>query len=205
MAEVCVSKNLDITGGVLGIEPWTYPQAVLDVTANSTGDGAITTALTTLPGRQMIDIQQSWLNSAPIPRSVLVRLLRGRRSFVTSNPNIIQVRDRYTYAIDKPALLPDVSSTYLGQSGGGIDAGATDVGTPYALKYWQYDDPCMHEDFIGPVPAGSTLNIWYRCYAWTPPPWSNNANAGAPEHSVAVNNARLQLMAFPALDPDIVR
>jgi hypothetical protein len=37
----------------------------------------------------------------------------------------------------------------------------------------------------------------YRCYVWTPPPWSDNANKNSPKHEAAARWARIQMIAFP--------
>lgn len=201
MAEVCVSRNLSITAGVLGIEPFSVPVVALDATYNSTGDGTYTVPQTVLPGRLMIDSAvQSWTNSTPLDVNMLVRIQRARRDWWTSNPNAVQVRDRYTYTIngDTPRT-PDTSSTYHGQSGSAGDVGTDSAALPYQALYYEYEDGTLLEDWIN-VPAGATFKIWYRCYMWTPPPWSNNANAGSPSQSLNIYNTRIVLMAFPTQD-----
>lgn len=205
MAEVCVSRNLSITAGVLGLESWSVPRLVLDATYNSTGDGAFTTPYTTLPGRLMIDSGvQSWANTTPLDANVLLRIQRARRDWWTSNPNAIQIRDRYTYTLngDTPRA-PDTSSTYHGQSGSSGDVGADSGATPYAAVFYEYEDGTMLEDWIK-VPPGETLKIWYRAYMWTPPPWSNNANNNAPTHGVNIYNTRIVMMAFPTQDTAVL-
>lgn len=205
MAQVCVSQNLDITAGVLGIEPWSIPRHVHDVTYNSTGDGAFS-AQTTLPGKLMIDSGViSWTNTAPLDAFVLLRLQRAYRNWQTSNPNAVQIRDRYTYAIGgEDPRTPDPTSVYTGHSGSAMDVGAQFNGTPYIGLYWEWEDGTLVEDWLGPIGPGQVLKLWYRCYLWTPPPWSNNANNNSPQHSASVRNTRIQLIAFPTQDGDIV-
>ena len=205
MAEVCVSRNFSIEDGVLGIEPWSVPQLVLDATYSSTGDGAYTTPYTALPGKLMIDSGiQSWVNTSPLDANLLVRFQRSRRDWWTSNPNAVQVRDRYTYTVngDDPRV-PDTSSTYHGQSGSAGDVGADSSAQPYACIFYEYEDGTMLEDWIT-VPAGETFKFWYRAYMWTPPPWSNNANAGAPTHSTTIRGTRVMLLAFPTQDTAVL-
>lgn len=205
MAETCVSRNMGIDGNVLSIEQWATPRIVHDTTYNSTGDGAFT-AQTTLPGKLMIDSGIiSWTNSSPLEAMVLLRIQRAYRNWVVSNPNYVQIRDRYTTAIggDDPRV-PDTSSTYHGQSGGSLDVGLAYTGATIAGKYWDWEDGTLLEDWVGPVPAGEVLKVWYRCYLWTPPPWSNNANNGSPEHSASVRSSRIMLMAFPTQDTAVV-
>lgn len=205
MAEVCVSRNLSITAGALGIEPFSVPVVALDATYNSTGDGTYTLPQTVLPGRLMIDSGiQSWTNSTPLDAQMLVRIQRARRDWWTSNPNAVQVRDRYTYTVngDSPRT-PDTSSTYHGQSGSAGDVGTDSAAQPYQAIFYEYEDGTMLEDWIT-VPAGAVFKIWYRAYMWTPPPWSNNANAGAPTQSINIYNTRIVLMAFPTQDKAVL-
>ena len=205
MAETCVSRNMGIDGNVLSIEQWSTPRIVHDTTYNSTGDGAFT-AQTTLPGKLMIDSGIiSWTNSGPLDAMVLLRIQRAYRNWVVSNPNYVQIRDRYTTAIggDDPRV-PDTSSTYHGQSGGSLDVGLLYTGATIIGKYWDWEDGTLLEDWVGPVPAGEVLKVWYRCYLWTPPPWSNNANNGSPEHSASVRSSRIRLMAFPTQDTAVI-
>lgn len=201
MAQVCVDQNMSITAGVLGIAAWSIPRHVFDATYTSTGDGAYT-VLTTLPGKKMIDSGiQSWTNTSPLDAMILLRLQRMRRDWEVSNPNAVQIRDRYTYAIGgADPRTPDPSSVYTGASGGAMDVGAQYNGTPYIGRYWEYEDGTMVEDWLGPVSPGETFKFWYQCYLWTPPPWSNNANNNSPEHNANVRGARVQLIAFPTAD-----
>lgn len=204
MAQVCVSRNMGIDGGILSIEPWSIPHHVLDQTFNSVGDGTFT-QLTTLPGKLMIDSGiLTWTNTSPLDARVLVRIQRAFRDWRVSNPNAVQIRDRFTYAIGgTDPRVPDTSSVYNGQSGASIDVGVQANGTPFKGQYWEWEDGTMIEDWLGPVPPGEDFKIWYRCYLWTPPPWSNNANENNPQHSANVRSTRIQLMAFPTQDVEI--
>lgn len=205
MVQVCVSRNLSITDNVLGIQPWSIPRHVIDQTFNSVGDGPFDQQ-TTLPGKLMIDSGiLSWTNTSPLAANMLLRIQRARREYFTSNPNVVQIRDRFTTSItDKDPRVPDPSDTYQGATGGGVDVGATSAGQPISLQVAVWEDPSVTEDWIGPVPPGGTFKLWYRCYLWTPPPWSNNANANKPLHYASVFNARIQAMAFPTQDEDVV-
>ncbi len=203
MAEVCVSRNLDIVGGDLSAAAWSVPRFVVDVTEPSIGDGALTQQ-TTLPGKLMINRQVSWLNTGPLPARILARVTRPPRAFLTSNPNLVQIRDRYTTAIDATPRVPDPSSVYLGAFGGGVDRKTNNVAVPYQGRHWFYDDPATTEDWFGPVAPGSTFELWYRCYVWTPPPYANNANNGSPQHSATATGIRIQLITFPTQDTTVV-
>lgn len=204
MAEVCVDQNMSISSGVLGISKYSVPRFVADATTASTGDGTLTQQ-TTLPGKLMIDASATWTSDSPLPCMILARITRGTRNIVTSNPNYVQLRDRYTYTLDGTTpRVPDTSNTYQGAWGSAVDRGVNTSGVPYAGFYYDYADPSVTEDFLGPLPAGATFNLRYRCYAWTPPPWSNNANNNSPTHSAIANNVRIQLIAFPMQDTSVV-
>lgn len=205
MAQVCVSQNMGISGNVLTVEPWAVVHHVHDATYNSVGDGSFGVQ-TTLPGKLMIDSGIiSWTNPSPLNANVLVRIQRAYRDWRISNPNAVQIRDRFTYALGgTDPRVPDVSSVYHGQSGGSLDAGAQFNGTPYVGQYWEWEDGTCLEDWITPVAPGEELRLWYRCNLWTPPPWSNNANNNSPQHEANVRSARIQLIAYPTQDGDIV-
>jgi hypothetical protein len=196
---------MGIDGGELSIEKWTLPRHVHDTTYNSVGDGAFT-ALTTLPGKLMVDSGiVSWTSDSPLPCRVLLRLQRAYRSLLVSNPNAAQIRDRYTYTTNgTDPRVPDVSSSYQAQTGAAIDLSANFQGTPYLGKYWVHEDAAIIEDWIGPVPAGGTLKLWYRANLWTPPPFSNNANGGSPVHEAYARSTRIQLIAFPQQDTEVM-
>jgi len=205
MAQVCVSENMDVAGGVLAIQPWSVPYVALDAVFNSTGDGAYTTPFTVLPGKLMIDSGvQSWTNPSPLDANLLFRIQRAKRSWWTSNPNAVQVRDTYTYTVDGGTpRTPDTSSTYHGQSGSAGDVGADSAATPNPAVFYEYEDGTMLEDWLT-VPAGATFKFWYRAYMWTPPPWSNNANNNSPTQSMTIGSSRAVLMAFPTQDSGIL-
>lgn len=202
MASVCVSRNLDIAGGELGVEPWSLPRIVHDQTYASVGDGSFG-QLVTLPGKLMIDTGViSWVSDSPLPAQLLLRVQRGRRMLHVSNPNAAQVRDRWTYTLNgSTPRVPDVSSTYNGQSGTAIDLGAGTAAMPLIGQYWVYEDAAITEEWVPQqLPAGETFKVWYRCNLWTPPPWSNNANNGSPVHEASVTDVRIQVIAFPTFD-----
>lgn len=205
MAQTCVSRNINIVGGDLGIEPWAVPRHVLDQTLNSVGDGSFDQE-TSLPGKLMIDSGiLTWTNTSPLPATVLLRINRAHRDYVVSNPNLVQIRDRFTTAIGGATpRTPDPSALYQGATGGGVDIGATTVGQPRAGIFYAWEDAHITEDFIGPIPPGEDFKARYRCYLWTPPPWSNNANANAPVHEARVRNTRIQLIAFPSQDTAVI-
>lgn len=205
MPEVCASRNLDITAGVLSLEPWSIAQFVHDATYNSTGDGNFGEE-TTLPGKLMIDSGvQTVTNTAPLDAMVLLRVNRAYRDYVVSNPNVVQIRDRYTVAIGgADPVDPDPSFQYQGATGGGLDFSSNLTTEPLAGKLYAWEDAGISEDWFGPVPAGAVFKFRYKCYLWTPPPWSNNANENSPEHSARVRSARIQVLAFPTRDPAVI-
>ncbi len=195
----CVSRNLSITGGALGIARWSTPRVVRDETALSTGDGNYT-AQVTLPGKLLVDKELSWTNDSPIPARVLLRVGRAYRDFLVSNPNAVQFRDRWTSRINGKPPVPDTTTVLQSQFGGALDLSSNTVAQPLSGRLWVYQDAHIVEDWLGPVESGATLNVWYRAYLWTPPPWADNANNASPQHNANARSTRLQLMAFPQLD-----
>ncbi|MGW5514240.1 DUF7172 family protein [Nocardia africana] len=200
MAQVCVDRNLAITAGVLGINKWSAPRMVAQVSAPSTGDGAITgNGLTAQPGRLMIDTSISWVSDSPLPSMVKLEVIRAYRTIICSNPNVIQIWDSWTTAVDGAARTPDNYGAANGITTFGFDAGTDNASQPVKGLIYQDYPQSATEDWIE-VPAGSTLNVNYRCYVWTPPPWSNNANANSPTHEADVRGVKLRLWAYPTAD-----
>lgn len=194
---VCVDENLT-TGddGLLRFQPWSVPRNVVDVIARSSGDGTIYPT-TTLPGKLLIDKPAAWTNDAPIDQMVLIRMTRAYRSWLVSSPNAVQFRDRWTHAIDRTPAEPLVTSVYQSQCGSAIDVGTNSVAEPNPGRQWMWSGCHASEEWVGPVKPGETLRVWYRCYVWTPPPWSDNANKGDPEHNASARWTRIQMIAFP--------
>ena len=58
-------------------------------------------------------------------------------------------------------------------------------------------DAHSSDEWLGPLGPGETLNLWYRAYLWTPPPWSDNANKSNPQHNFTAAYTRIQFIAFP--------
>lgn len=197
---VCVDENLTTDqAGLLMMQPWAVPRLVADVKAVSGGDGKMAPEQT-LPGKLLIDLKAKWRNDSPLESMVLVRVIRGPRSWVTSNPNAIQFRAAWTWVIDPEDILPSlptVTSILQSQVGSAIDAGTNSVAEPTPGRQWVWAEASCSDEWIGPVPPGQMLNVWFRTYVWTPPPWSDNANKNSPVHIAAANWARVQLTAFP--------
>lgn len=202
MPKVCVSDNLSVAGGRLGLAPWSVPRVVKDNTTASIGDGPFGQQ-TTLPGKLMIIAVETWTNTSPVPHSVLLRVQRPETNWVVSNPNVVQLRDQWTHVITSTgeyAPDPDPSSTYRSAVGGGVDLAANSSATPLFGRFWQYRDTHITEDLLGPVPPGYTLEVQYRRYLWTPPPWADNASLNAPLHEAYCRGVRIIFFAMPELE-----
>lgn len=197
---VCVDENL-ITdaSGLLRIQPWAFPRLVADIRAMSGGDGKLAPEQA-LPGKLLIDQKLGWKNATPVEMMVLIRVTRASKRWITSNPNAIQFRDRWTYVIDTDNLTPTMPVTtgiYNSQVGSAMDAGTNSVAEPNPGKQWVWTDSNCADEWVGPVASGERINLWYRCYVWTPPPYSDNANKNSPQHEAYAGWARIQLIAFP--------
>ncbi|WAB09534.1 hypothetical protein SEA_WOOPER_31 [Gordonia phage Wooper] len=196
MVNVCVSENLTVEGGEISLAPWSVPRLVVDAVASSSGDGTLFPQVT-LPGKLMIDRRVGWLNDTPLDQMVLLRVTRAQRDILVSNPNAVQVRDRWSYALDETPSVPVVTGTYNSQFGAAIDLGTNTVAEPNIGRQWVSQDAHSADEWVGPVAPGQKLNLWYRCYVWTPPPYSDNANKSDPQHECRVRWTRLQMIAFP--------
>lgn len=180
-------------------QPWSVPRLVVDVRALSSNDGKLTQT-NTPPGKVLIDQPVKWQNDSPLEAMVLIRITRASKSWIVSNPNAIQFRDRWTMTIDPDDLTPEEPVTTLifnGQVGSAIDVGTNTVAEPNPGRQWVWTDLNTVDEWIGPVAPGDMLNVWYRMYVWTPPPWSDNANKNSPLHSASGGYVRIQLIAFP--------
>lgn len=197
---VCVDENIGIDdAGLLVIQPWAVPRVVADVKALSGSDGNLFPEQA-LPGKLLIDQKVGWRNESPLPCMVRILIVRGSKSWIVSNPNAIQFRDRWTYVIDVDDLTPSIPTTtgiYNSQVGSAIDCGTNTVAEPNPGKQWVWADATCDEEWIGPVQPGEKVNLWYRMYVWTPPPYSDNANKNKPQTVANAQWARVVLWAFP--------
>lgn len=203
MPQVCTSRNMTIVGGELGIAKGSAPRMVAQVSATSTGDGAITGAgLTTQPGRLMVNAQLSWISDSPLASQMRLQVIRPYRTIICSNPNAIQIWDSWNWAIDEAARVPDTYNLVNSLCTLGVDVGTDNIAQPYYGRIHQ-DYPATATEEWYELPAGSTLNVHYRSYVWTPPPWSNNASANNPLHEAYSRGVKLRLWAFPTVDEEI--
>lgn len=197
---VCVDENLYTdSAGLLVIQPWAVPRLVADVRASSGTDGKLFPEQA-LPGKLMIDQKLGWRSDSPLESMVLIRVTRASKRWVVSNPNAIQFRDRWTWTIDPDDITPSVPVTtgiYNSQVGSAIDVGTNSVAEPNPGRQWVWTDVNCSDEWVGPVPPGDKLNVWYRSYVWTPPPFSDNANKNSPQHEAHAAWTRIQLIAFP--------
>lgn len=196
---VCIGENLTTDdAGQLRLQPWAVPRLVADVRAMAAdGDRKVYPNITQ-PGKLLIDQKLYWRNDTPLPATVLIRITRGPRYWLTSNPNAIQFKDNWTYARDAEPSVPLTTSIAGGLSGSAIDLGTNSVAEPNPGRQWMWTDINTHDEWVPyDIEPNQQFAVWYRCYLWTPPPWSNNANKNSPKHEAAANWARLSLMAFP--------
>ncbi|AYD82032.1 hypothetical protein I5G60_gp37 [Mycobacterium phage Saguaro] len=201
---VCISENMVVDAdGRLRLAPWSVPRNVADVLATSGADTTKLLATPSLPGRLLIDRQVDWTNDTPIEHHVRVLVTRRWRRWVTSNPNAVQFRDRWSSAITPKGsapvapAVPVVSGIYNSHAGSAGDIGTNSVAEPLPGKYHHWWGTTTTEEWLGPLEPGDRLAVHYRAYVWTPPPFSDNANKNSPAHEAEAGWARIQLQAFP--------
>ena len=195
---VCVDENLGVDdGGLLFLQGWSVPRPVIDVITRSTSDGPIQSEIA-LPGRQLLNQQAAWRNDTPLPQGLVVRLTRGPRKWIVSQPNAIEFRDRYTFAVDDEPSEPICTTVFNSKCGSAIDLGTNSVAEPKPGRQWMWTDASTVSEFMPRLlQPGETYRIWYRCIVWTPDPWSDNANKNSPQHWAGADYARLTVEALP--------
>lgn len=194
---VCTDEHIDVDdAGLLRLEKWSVPRLVSDIKAESRGDGNLTQTIA-LPGKLLIESNSTWANDSPVDMMLLIRVIRSWRNWLTSNPNAIQFRDRWTWAKNRQPSVPVTTGVFNSQVGSAIDLGTNTVAEPLSGRQWVWTPTTMSDEWVGPIAPGERLNVWYRAYVWTPPPWSDNANKNSPQHSAAARYTRVQLIAFP--------
>ena len=121
---VCIGENLTTdSAGLLHMQPFAVPRPVRDVKALANdGDGKVFVT-TKLPGKLLINQRLDWRNDTPLEQDILIRIIRGPREQVVSNPNAIQFRDRWSYAVDGTPSVPVTSGYFNSQSGTAFDLG----------------------------------------------------------------------------------
>jgi hypothetical protein len=197
-SNVCISENLTINDdGQLQMAQCAVPQCVIDQMIPSTADGALVETIYT-PGKLLMNQQFSWRNDTPVNMTILIRVTRRYKRWIVSNPNAIQFRDRWSWAIDSDAAEPTTGGIFNSQCGSAGDIGTDTVAEPKPGKFYHWWGTSSSEEWVWlPVNVGQTINIWYRCYVWTPPPFSDNANKNQPQHVAEAGWTRFQVIAFP--------
>lgn len=177
--------------------PWSVPRLVHDAITHSGGDGQLLST-TTLPGKLLMEHPFHWKNDSPVDHTLLIRVTRRWRETLVSNPNAIEYRDRWSWAINTDPVEPTVSGVYNGQAGLSNDIGTNTVAEPNPGLWYGWWGSSTSDEWIPlPITPGDQLNVWYRQYVWTPQPWSDNANKNNPQHSAAAGWSRCQLWAYP--------
>lgn len=194
--KVCIDENLSTSSSKLVVAAWSVPRLVRDVIGSSGGDGPLP-ATPYLPGQLLINLQTSWYQDAPVDQMLLIRVTRSWKQWVTSNPNAIQFRDRWSHAINAEPPIPVTSGLFNSQVGSAIDFGTNSVAEPNPGKHFVWKDAHSSDEWVGPLARRDYFSLHYRCYVWTPPPFSDNANKNNPEHSATANFTRIQLISFP--------
>lgn len=194
---ICVDENLVVgDDGQLRLAPWSVPRLVADVIAKSGSDGPVVST-TALPGRMLIEARTAWINDCPLEQMICLRVTRAAKKWITSNPNALQFRDRWSTAIDDEPAEPVVTGIFNAQVGSAADVGTNSVAEPNPGVLWNWWGAGSVDEWIGPVQPGEQLSVWYRAYIWTPPPWSDNANKNSPQHEAHTQWTRIQMIAHP--------
>ena len=194
---VCTDEHLTSdNAGQLQLQKWSVPRLVADLRAESAGDGSLASTIA-LPGKLLIQAEVGWTNDSPVDHMMLIRVIRSWRGWLTSNPNAVQFRDRWTWAIDRTPSIPVTTGIYNSQVGSAIDVGTNSVSEPNPGRQWVWTPVTMSDEWVGPLAPGQRLEVHYRTYVWTPPPFSENANKNSPQHNAQARFSRVQLQAFP--------
>lgn len=196
---VCIGENLTTDdAGLLRMQPWVVPRCVRDVkTLAADGDGKVYTT-TKLPGKLVMNQRLDWRNDTPLEQDVLIRVTRASREWVVSNPNAIQFRDRWSYAVNNTPAVPVTSGYFNSQAGSAMDLGTNSVAEPEPGVLYNWVPVTTAEEWVPySIAPGETFYYWYRAYLWTPPPWSDNANKNSPVHTAFAKWARHELWVFP--------
>lgn len=203
MSKVCVSDAFTIVDGALGLAAWTgaefYRRRVgAEVTLTQTG------AIPTLPGIELWDMVEVAVNEAHVNRLAVFRLQRPIITLIVPQPNAMQVRDRWEVRVAPRGGVPDIpgalemstAQVYNGAWTASADSGTFSNGTTRKGR--------MYRHFPGPmvdvqvtVPPDHTAAIRWMGYVWTPPPWSNNADAGNATGNYACTAPMLTAMLLP--------
>ncbi|QFP94651.1 hypothetical protein I5G59_gp31 [Mycobacterium phage LilMcDreamy] len=204
--KVCLGEHLSVgTDGKLNMAAWAVPRNVLDEIAPSRADTTKLLATEQLEtARLLVDWKGSWLNDTPVPHMVRVQITRRYKRWVTSNPNAVEFRDRWATAIDADAAVPEVTDIHNGRCGSASDVGTNTVAEPNPGKFWHWWGTNTVDEWVGPLEPGQRLNLAYRAYVWTPPPFSNNANKNAPGHEAELGYARIAAHVFPGPSATVV-
>lgn len=194
----CIDENLTVDdNGALCMMPWAVPRLVRDIKAPAASSKSVIFPQITMPGHLLINQKVNWISDSPLETDVLIKVTRSWKAWITSNPNALQFRDRWVWAIDTDPDEPVTTGIYNSQCGSAIDLGTNTVAEPMPGKQWLWSQTNISEEWTDPLPPGARLNLWYQCYVWSPPPWSDNANKNAPVHSASARWARIQLVAHP--------
>jgi hypothetical protein len=204
---VCIGENLTVSeSGLLQMAPWSTPQLLADVMALSSADGNLVETIFE-PGNLMIDQQLTWINNTPVNYTVLIRVTRRYKQWIVSNPNAIEFRDRWNWAINAAVAEPTTSGLFNGQCGSAEDLGTNTVAMPNSGLFYHWWGTTSTDEWVyvpvngteasANTPAGDTFNFWYQVYVWTPPPWSDNGNLNSPQYVADAGWSRIQLIGFP--------
>ena len=198
LSSVCIGQQLAVNGDQqLQLAPWSVPSLIADVKALSGGDGKLVETIY-LPGKKLMDQKLTWANATPVTYTVLIRVIRRYKAWIVSNPNAIQFRDRWNWAVNADAPEPIVTGLYNGQCGSAGDVGTNTVAAPNPGLFHHWMGTTTADEWVWePVNVGDQFNFWYQAYVWTPPPWSNNANKNSPQHNAQAGWTRIQLWGFP--------
>lgn len=195
---VCIDEHLVLNEDQqLCLQPWSVPQLQVDMIAHSGGDGPIKAPIPALPGKLLINTSAHFGNDTPVDQMVLIRIIRAAKTWQTSNPNAIQFRDRWTYAVNHDPPTPYTSGIYNSQAGSAVDLGTNSVAEPNPGVQWIWQSASSQDEWTGPISPGDEFRLLYQAYVWTPPPWSNNSNKNKPLHAAAGGYTRIQLFMFP--------
>jgi hypothetical protein len=195
---ICLGQNLTVnSAGQLQMAPWSVPSLLNDVLCPTMGDGALVETQYA-PGKLLVSQQLNWVNNTPVAYTIRIVVIRRYKQWVNSNPNAIEFRDRWNWAINGAVAEPVTTGLYNGQCGSAEDLGTNDLAMPNAGLFYHWWGTGSGEEWVWEtVNPDDTFNFWYEAYVWTPPPWSDDGNLNSPQYVANLGFSRIQLWGFP--------
>lgn len=193
----CVSEQFRVVSGVLDLQAMSVRRMVYQSVLTPQSGGTFTTERP-LPGVNHFNSTVAWTSNVQFPLLVTPELTSMGALIRSPQPNLVFLRTRATVSVGGTPAAPDLAAEFDSEFGGGFDISSQNKDeTPLSGSLFRATAVWTMRKDPAVLNPGETIRMSVRMASYTPPPWTNNADANSNTHQASPSSLIARFWAAP--------